>query len=323
MTALDLFTPRVPRESFHPNFAALVNEEDDAVRAVLRDWANGFIDRDGKFVQEFQRTFNSSWWELYLHAVLKSLGLRLDFDFAAPDFVMPDSGLAIEATIASHAQGAMPEWQKTIKVLTRRDPIGGRYLEQLARLSNSLDAKLRRYRKRYRYLPRVGDLAFVIAVQNFGTPDFFQLGDVAMQRLLYDVWDENEFLKDGKTPLPTGLFRDARMRDVSAVLYSSVATFGKARALSASKGDFVFQAIRIRDNIEPIVIGAKLADYRESLRDGLRLFHNPFAERPVPEGIFDVADIRQFWFRDGDVESTCSPDGDLCMRQVMRITSSP
>lgn len=317
--SLDLFTPLVPAGAMHPNFTRVVAEEDDAVRAVLRGWDEGFVDRDGKFVEEFQRTFNSSWWELYLHAVLKSLGIRVDYAFDAPDFVAPDAGLAIEATIASHAQGATPEWLKTIADLSRRDEIGARYLDQLARLSNSLDAKVRRYRERYRSLPHMADKAFVVAIHNFGTPDSHQLGDVAMQRLLYDVWEERAFLKAGRIPLPTGLFLDDRMSEVSAVLYSSLATFGKARALSASRGVFVFQAMRIRNNFEPIPIGARLPDYRESLRDGLRLFHNPFAARPLPEALFDVDDVRQFRIRDGEIETTCHPDGDLCVRQVQHI----
>lgn len=316
---LDLFTPMVPAEARHPNFTRVISEADDSVRAVVREWAEGFVDRDGKFVEEFQRTFNSSWWELYLHSVLKSLGVRVDFTFDAPDFVCPDANIAIEATIASHSQGSRPEWEKTIDDLTREDAIAGRYLDTLARLSNSLDAKVKRYRDRYATLPHMANKAYIIAIHNFGTPDAHQLGDVAMQRLLYDVWEESHFLKDGRTPLPTGLFLDDRYKDVSAVIFSSLATFGKARALSNSKGSFVFQAIRIRNNVEPIQIGALLADYRESLRDGLRLFHNPHALHPVSDNLFSKDDVRQFRLVEGHLESTCHPDGDLCMRQVVNV----
>jgi len=299
----------------------LIAEDDDAIRAVLRDWAEGFEDRDGKFVDEFQRSFNSTWWELYLHAVLKSLEIRVDFSFQAPDFVCPDSGFVMEATIAAHAQGATPEWLKTMKDLSRPDDIEGRYLETLARLSNSLDAKVRRYRDHYAAMPHVRDRSYIIAIHNFGTPDAHQLGDVAVQRLLYDVWEEGNFLKDGRVPLPTGLFLNDGLKEVSAVMFSSLATYGKARALSESEGVFVFQAIRIRNNIEPIKIGALKADYSESLRDGLRLFHNPHATHPLPEDVFDVDDIRKFRVRGGEVETTCHPEGDLCMRQVQRIVS--
>lgn len=244
---LDLFAPVVAENKRHPNFTRLMSEVDDGVRDVLRDWADGFVDRDGKFVDEFQRTFNSCWWELYLHAALKSLGLRVDFSFDAPDFVVPDANLAIEAVISAHGEGMTPEWEKTLKDLTNIDDIRGRYLESLVRLSNSIDSKVRRYRERYSRLPHMEGKAYIIAIQNFATPDAHQLGDVAMQRLLYDVWEEGDFLKGGRTPLPTGLFLDDRLSDVSGILFSSLATFGKARALSNCSGIFVFQAVRIRN----------------------------------------------------------------------------
>lgn len=41
----------------------------------------GFEDRDGKFVKEFQTTFNSSFWELYLFACLRD-GLSCKVDAA-------------------------------------------------------------------------------------------------------------------------------------------------------------------------------------------------------------------------------------------------
>tara|TARA_R110002020_G_scaffold20374_57_gene69743 strand:- start:5280 stop:6254 length:975 start_codon:yes stop_codon:yes gene_type:complete len=316
---LDLFKSDLEEGQLHSNFVWLMSEEDEAMRDVLRDWADGFIDRDGKFVEEFQRTFNSSWWELYLHAVLKSLGIQVDFSFNAPDFVAPDANLAVEAVISSHGQGMTPEWEKTIDDLTNRGEIGQRYLESLVRLSNSIDSKVRRYRDRYARLPHIKGMAYVIAIHNFATPDAHQLGDVAMQRLLYDVWDEGAFLKGGRVPLPTGLFLDDRMSEVSGVLFSSIATYGKVRALSNSKGEFIFQAIRIRNNAELIHIVERKPDYEESLRDGLRLFHNPNAAHPLDSRLFRKDDIREFKMVGGELWSTCHPDGDLCMRQVHAI----
>ena len=51
--------------------------------AVLSGWAHGFEDRDGKFIREFQTTYNSAFWELYLFAVLKLLGIEVNFSFDA------------------------------------------------------------------------------------------------------------------------------------------------------------------------------------------------------------------------------------------------
>jgi hypothetical protein len=175
---------------------------------------------------------------------------------------------------------------------------------------------------RYSKLPHMDGKAYIIAIHNFSTPDAHQLGDVAMQRLLYDVWAEGEFLKDGRVPLSTGLFLDDRISEVSGILFTSLATFGKARALSyGGDGGFFFQAVRIRNNVEPILIGAPRAEYRESLRDGLRLFHNPHASTPIQAGAFEPDDIREFRLVGDEMWTTCHPYGDLCMRQVINFRS--
>lgn len=317
---MDLFTPVIPPDRQHQNFKRLMSESDWDVREVLADWADGFIDRDNKFVREFQTTFNSCWWELYLYAVFKSLNINIDFSFDAPDFVARDVPMVVEAVISSHAENATPEWMKSIHDLTGGGHIEQRYTETLARLYNSVDAKRRLYERRYSGLSHVQGKSFVIALHNFGTPDSFQLGDVAMQRLLYDIEGRKTFPKNENVSLPLGIFNRPEFACVSAVIYSSVATYGKVRALGRSTERFVFQATRIRNNSELIPIAANKADYVESLRDGLRVFHNPNANEPLPFELFDPLDVREFRMIDGEMLTTCHPDGDLCMRQVMRLS---
>lgn len=320
---IDLFEPVVPLDRLHPNFKRVLADTDWDIREVLSDWAKGFFDRDGKFVQEFQLTFNSSWWELYLFAVLKSLDIKVDFSYAAPDFVASDSPLAIEAVIANHAADATPEWEKTLKEAAFGEDIEARWLQTLARLYNSIDGKRALYERRYRAMPHMKEKSFVIALQNFSTPDSFQLGDVAMQRLLYDVEDRGTFLKNGRTQLPLGIFSRQEFRCVSAVMYSSVATYGKVRALGRSDLGLVFQAVRIRNNTELVKVTGDKSEYRETLRDGLRVFHNPNADTPLPDDLFDVEDVREFRVIDGDLAASSNPEGDLCMRQVFRIAEKP
>jgi hypothetical protein len=76
--SLDLFKPVVSEDKLHPNFRRTLDPGAAGVRAVLNGWADGFVDRDNKFVREFQTTYNSSFWELYLFAVLKRLSISLD-----------------------------------------------------------------------------------------------------------------------------------------------------------------------------------------------------------------------------------------------------
>jgi hypothetical protein len=94
---VDLFMPVVPLSRQLPNFRALVSKSVEAERHVILDWSRGFLDRDGKFVVEFQTTFNSSFWELYLNAALKSLGFSLDFTQTAPDFSAARDGMNVAA----------------------------------------------------------------------------------------------------------------------------------------------------------------------------------------------------------------------------------
>ncbi|HVV00233.1 MAG TPA: hypothetical protein VHH88_02655 [Verrucomicrobiae bacterium] len=65
---MDLFTPVVSEKELHHNFTRMLGADSAADRAVVSEWAVGFVDRDGKFVREFQTTFNSGFWELYIFA---------------------------------------------------------------------------------------------------------------------------------------------------------------------------------------------------------------------------------------------------------------
>lgn len=316
---MDLFKPVVPDVALHQNFVRTLDPTSQPVREVLNQWADGFVDRDGKFVREFQTTYNSSFWELYLFAVLKERGLEVDFSVDAPDFVCAHHPIAIEGAIASHAQDDVPEWQKTFEGVVH-DDVGGAYIRSIVRLSNAFHAKSNAFTSRYSGLPHMAGRSYIIAIANIGTQDFNMLGDVAMQRLLYDVWEERQVYKPNGAPIAVGLFRSEAFAHVSAVMYSSVATFGKARALSDDQNPFVFHAIRIKDNFTPIRVVASKSDYRESLTDGLRIFTNPFATIPFDLGLFDDPGIRTFLAdENGNFLVSCHPEGDLCMRMVQQL----
>ena len=105
--ALDLWTPIVPDDRQHNNFRGIVERGSQAGRDVISSWAEGFADRDGKFVQEFQTTFDSAFWELYLFACFRHLQLSPSADHHAPDFMLTigSKDVAVEATVAKEADG--------------------------------------------------------------------------------------------------------------------------------------------------------------------------------------------------------------------------
>ena len=254
----------------------------------------------------------------YILAVLKELGASVDMSHGSPDFICEKPELIIEATICNEAAGDTQEWEKSLGSIGKGD-LEDIYVYQMGRLSNAIASKVQKLRKIYSKLPHVTGKPFIIALANYGSPDFFLTGDVAMQRLLYDVWEEGDFKKPNGIDLPTGLFMDPDLQDVSAIVYSSVASHGKARALSRSTfGHYVFNAFRIRNNIEPIQISGPMENYYETLCDGLRLFHNPYAKYPVPESLFSRPDIREFKIDgEGEILTTCNPEGDLVARMVI------
>lgn len=318
MAELDLFKPIVSLAKLHPNFIATISPNATGVRNVINDWARGFVDRDGKFVKEFQTTYNSSFWELYLFAVMKSLNLEIDFKVSSPDFVTK-CGLVVEATTANHAFDDVPEWEKTIAGMNEQNSFEV-FKHSAIRLSNAFAAKAKKYRETYAQLNHVKDKPFIIAISNYSRQDFNLHGDVPLQWLLYDVLEKKKLRKSNGGYVDLGLFRTSAFKDVSAVLYSSLATFGKARALSNDKGNITFHAIRIKDNYTIIKVEENIADYKESLTDGLRLFINPFARVPVDINQFINTDMRIFQCdKQGNLLISYHKYGDLCMRFVHAV----
>ena len=100
---MKLFELAVPPEKLHKNFKVILDPARDAERAELQRWAEGFPDRDNKFVQELQTTFNSSFWELYLNALFTDYGFDFDWNHASPDFHLKHKAgeFIVEATTAN------------------------------------------------------------------------------------------------------------------------------------------------------------------------------------------------------------------------------
>ena len=52
---MDLFKPIVAADRLHHNFLATIKPNASGVREILSGWADGFVDRDGKFVTAWGR----------------------------------------------------------------------------------------------------------------------------------------------------------------------------------------------------------------------------------------------------------------------------
>ncbi len=235
---MNLFLPVVEEKKLHQNFRNIVKINDSFAFDVLADWATGFVDRDGKFIKEFQTSFNSSFWELYLFAVLKQYGYEVDFSKSVPDFYIPRERFCIEATTASNPIEGVPEYiQKRVMPPSDLNEFNQ---QAIIRLSNSIVTKYDKYINSYSKLAHVSGKPFIIAVAGFDQPYSFLACQRAAEAVLHDYYvDEEDWLskkdialeisaenlksvqKDNGAPVQLGIFNSNKYSKISAVIFSS------------------------------------------------------------------------------------------------------
>ncbi|MEG4028029.1 MULTISPECIES: hypothetical protein [unclassified Microcoleus] len=313
---MDLFTPVVPQELQHPNFRFITKPGFfDPESKVLKNWADGFEDRDGKFVKEFQTTFNSSFWELYLFACFKELNCKANLSHSSPDFVLtsPYGEFIAEATTANHPQGHRPEWDKD-QVRPEEAEMDDILRLSTLRLLQAVTEKFKKFKKSYSKLTHVQNKPFVICVTPFDQPFFFIQDCLAIIRVLY-AYDqpltssgtqEGELFivgesrkyqvqKKPNSEIDLGLFTNENMADVSAIIFNNKATICKVRALAGEgKYPVIFYGSRAIETdtetgVERFV--AERPNYQETLLDGCHVLFNPFAKHPLDRKLFEGKEI--------------------------------
>ena len=336
---MDLFNLVVPEDRLHPIFRMLMQSENAPERALIAAWSEGMPDRDGKFVREFQSTFESSLWELYLHTCLKDLGHSLDFSHVSPDFVVTEPvPFVLEAAISAPAQGrplgygiGPPEIPDDLNEFNRG---------AMVRICNSFAAKVHRYRDYYGILPHVSGLPYFIAIAPFDRPAAHLAASRPIVGALYGMYFDEEATmterrnvvirhaidvvpKKPGVKVPVGLFANAEYKDVSAVVYGPLATLGKLRALAdAPYKTMAFMTLHPNpDILMPLVRREMKANYVEHLIDGLYVLHNPYATHPLSEMAFQHPRIAQYIpCLTGGVREV-APDDFLLTRMTWSVTT--
>lgn len=337
-SALDLFSPVTAEDKQHPIFQRLCLPEFAPERAVLTEWSDGFIDRDGKFVKEFQTSFESSMWELYVFACLKALGGSVDFQHAVPDFVCGIGGaeVCIEATITQPAIGGAPAYGLGPPQIP--DNLDEFNVESTLRHCSRLSAKSDKYLNAYSTMAHVQDKPYVIALAPFDRPSAHLAANRPIMAALYGVYfDEQQTLSIGsekviqrpvdgiaKTPtvdVPAAYFTDSTLAHVSAVFYSPIATWGKIRALAvAPNAQTIYTTLHPNPGtLKPELRREMKADYSEHLLDGLYVLHNPFATHPLASDVFAHERIAQLVIAPDGNQRFVAPDDFLLMRMLQSI----
>lgn len=299
----------------YPHFKSIYKSSNHlANRDVINGWADGFIDRDNKFVKEFQTTFNSSFWELYLHGIFKEYGFDINMKNDRPDFILKKNNqeVVVEAVIASNAENTPPEYTRGLdkSELALEIDFSEFNKETMIRLASAIISKWKKYKNSYYSLKNVKGKPFVIALAPFHMPLHYFAADVPIRALLYDYYvDEQAEKKTGSHP-PTvhlesitkpngaeiylGWFNDDSMKEVSAVIFNPTATFGKTDALCKmnENEEIIFSTVRTKNNRLDLSICSK-RDYYETILDGLQVYHNPYAKYPLDEDFFFNKDVVQ------------------------------
>jgi hypothetical protein len=344
---VDLFTEIVDEKLQHKNFKSVLAPFRKAERDLLESWAEGFVDRDGKLKKEFQTTFNSTFWEIYLFAAFKEYGFTIDWSHPTPDFSLSNgtSEIIVEAVTANAAQGKPNEWDKNFskEELEKLHRFKELNIEAIIRLANAIFSKSRLHESNYKNLAHVKGKPFVLAVAPFEQPHFNHQYDRPIKALLYDYYvDEDAYLdnpegyqngppgiklgyveKDNGAEIELGIFNNPSMQEISAVVFSCVATWGKLSAMSVNPNTNT--VIRSTWATPPFGATEKRVfareDHCENVRDGLQVFHNPFAKYPLPPNFFRSERVVQTYFDKSSEEWV--HEGNLECLQYRMVEASP
>ena len=303
---VDLFKIQVDENKLHSHFIYLLKDEQKPIRDILMKWAKDFEDRDNKFSKEFQTTFNSSFWELYLYQVFKELDMRVDFSKPAPDFTVNTSYgiINVEAVTSNHANGNEPEWSlKSFKdkIETKSDKDFLDYSS--VRLLNALNSKHKKYIKNYSKLEHVQRKPFIIAVAPFEQPGFSMQNNEAINRVLYaqgidkNTWQEiliNTVEKKNGVELELGMFTTDKYKEISAIIFSTTATMSKA--IVQTNLNCMVRVSKYHRKKGLLMDMLDNSQYTEAHIDGLQIYHNPFAENPLDSRIFDEYEITHYFY---------------------------
>ncbi|MFP0710529.1 hypothetical protein ACLDYB_09520 [Acinetobacter baumannii] len=298
------------------NLVVLNNE-----RNIIQQWADGFIDRDGKILDDFQREFHSTLWEFYIHQLLKNMGAKIDFSKHRPDFIVKnDDGtdrFYIEARISGIKENGRPESDRKLEDLFETEtpvwklPDFHTYIKEgIIRCSNGfLEKAITKYEKYKKDNWFSTEVPYIIGLSSFSQVNYGLESYYSILALLYGQYIQNgghtfgkcpKILKENKekklVPIQTNLFNDKKFSHVSAVLFSSKLTLGKLTALSVSSGTPSFNLVmNVYQDMynKRFIIKEINQNNPEMFSDGLFLFHNPNAKQPLDPSVFKGQGIIQ------------------------------
>jgi len=317
---VDPFDLVVPEGRLHPAFRLL--KESPAyspARPMIREKVRLFDDVDGNFLEQFQSSgFDSRIWELYLNTYFHEVGLQVSRDHRRPDFLLKkgDRTVFLEATTAN------PTQVNSVASVGQNDTLPATMGEAIEAMNNQVPIKLgsalfSKLSVRYWELPYVHDKPLVLAIEDFHEHFSLYYPSAALMGYLYGLdqdWHHDEqgklivvpqarnYHRHGRKQVPSGFFSLPGAENISAVMFSNSGTLPKFKRMGFLAG-YGTSHVRLHrtglcydhdsNAAFPLRFEYQVGDPRfpEAWGQGLDIFHNPQASRPLPLGFFpDAAD---------------------------------
>lgn len=351
--SFDLFKTVLDENKLHPYFKEIRNTPEYAeTHKIINEWSEGIFERRGeavKFINEFQTSFNSSYWEIYLNKAFKLLDFKIDYTKASPDFNLQNKynkNISVEAVTSNPS--ALPTLTLDISSMHEESFLDDSTLKLSGKIRDKHKLYLGDGKNKHSYssLDHVKGNPFVLAIAPFDSKLSQSQNNTAMNRVLYGLeppvnYNEPQTAvasiknKNG-TDINLGIFTNDSYKEISAVIFSTTGTFGKAVAL-AGTASFV-KTTRLRkmgiveflakEGLEKIgkfrtkvsdtydifserlysgmdVCGHDIhlcngSEHKETHLDGLQVYHNPFAMHPLSVHDFNAQEIVHYFY---DAES--------------------
>lgn len=369
---MNLFETNIPDAKLHQYFKILKNESNlSNVREVLQSWGEGLLQRKGegkKFLNEFQTTFNSSFWELYLNKVFSEMGLIIDYSKNSPDFCLTTANgyrFNVEAVISDRNKDDPPISNESHfkEISTLR--LSGKIKDKRDLYIGSNNKKTP-----YSSLEHVANKPFVIAITPFDSDKSLMQNNEMINRVLFGIDTPNKdslahgrqktissITKKSGADVKLGIFTDDSHKEISAVIFSTTGTFGKALIESGSariirsnryrtgnghrhgdkpplnqtsikaygNGNLNYLA-EMRTNSSGQLWGSDISvchskHHKENIFDGIHVYYNPYATHPLDTNIFYPKEItHNFYNTEDNIPIQNHPDGALVSRQVYELS---
>ena len=290
----------------HYKVECLLDVSYTSERELLASWISDFQIKDGvdKTIKQFQETFHSMFWEVYLNKVFIESKYELVKNIVSPDFVLLDGDrkIFVEAVVSNIAETEPDESNRTIDDIYGENDHYEILDESITRMYNTFCNKQERFRNHYSKNNDILSSPFLLAMSDYGQINYGQSYYYPMLALLYGAYydkdekreelkilcedsfnKEYKFIdthrkKNGAT-LKIGLFNSTEYKHISAIIYSCTTTLGKLSSLVENHTPFDKCIVVDREvvNLEHRILRYSNQQPDENLYDGIIIYHNPHA----------------------------------------------